>query len=98
MKKLNLPTPLGRMAGAELDRIYNLTLQESGDNDERCHDCAFRKGTMPNGCEATVYDAVMCTVNGNTFECHINVGQMCAGFAQFKNALPSSITAELLNI
>jgi hypothetical protein len=36
----------------------------------RCNDCAFRAGTLPNGCEVTLADAIKCAFEGQVFFCH----------------------------
>lgn len=37
---------------------------------ERCKSCAFRAGTLPNGCPDTVWDALKCVVEMRDFSCH----------------------------
>lgn len=37
---------------------------------ERCVTCAFRKGTIPNGCPEAVMDALKCVIEGVDFMCH----------------------------
>lgn len=87
----NLPTEEGRMLGRELARLCDLAepdvrarFPKSG---RRCHDCAFRLGTRPNGCAETLMDAVKALAEGSVFYCHDGIPdgetgtEMCAGFA-----------------
>ncbi len=37
---------------------------------ERCKSCAYRPGTIPNGCEETIMDAIKCAVEMEPFYCH----------------------------
>lgn len=41
-----------------------------GEPDTRCKTCAFRTGTVPNGCYQTQLDALKATSEGVTFYCH----------------------------
>lgn len=69
----NLPTPEGRELGAHLVRLVEpdiAKLVEQGVADLRCTTCAFRAGTMPNGCPTTVMDALKCAMEGVPFYCH----------------------------
>lgn len=81
---LNVPTDLGRELGAELARLATVERLHSKNLPEPCHDCAFRIGTTPNGCERTLMDAVKCIVEGKPFNCHINKGKPCAGWLALK--------------
>lgn len=36
----------------------------------RCSTCAFRSGTVPNGCLSTVMDAIKCVMEQVPFMCH----------------------------
>lgn len=47
--------------------------------DERCASCAFRHGTVPNGCPQTILDATKCVLEKRTFACHVPKGDMPAG-------------------
>jgi len=40
---------------------------------DRCSSCAFREGTVPNGCPETVLDAIKCVIEGVPFMCHHNM-------------------------
>lgn len=47
---------------------------------ERCHNCAFRQGSYPNGSPQTTMDALKCAIQGDVFLCHEDM-QPCAGWA-----------------
>lgn len=66
-------SPEGKRAGAHLVRIVEPWVQhlaEQGEPDERCKSCAFRLGTVPNGCLQTQLDALKAVVEGVPFLCH----------------------------
>ncbi len=46
----------------------------------RCHNCAFRQGSYPNGSPQTTMDALKCAIEGSPFLCHEDL-QPCAGWA-----------------
>ena len=49
--------------------------------DEMCPSCAFRHGTVPNGCIQTQMDALKAIVEAVPFLCHApKDGRMCAGY------------------
>ncbi|WP_286554367.1 hypothetical protein [Variovorax sp. J22G40] len=81
-------TPEGRALGAELARLTETKVAEmaaAGEPDERCKTCAFRAGTVPNGCPQTLMDAVKCIVEQQPFYCHVNTyadgsESVCAGW------------------
>lgn len=57
----------------------------------RCKSCAFRAGTVPNGCESTTLDALKCIVEGVPFLCHQELegygeGALCAGYLMLVGA------------
>lgn len=64
----NRPTPEGRALGAELARLTEITA--SPELSARCSTCAFRAGTIPNGCFVTVADAMKAVLQRETFLCH----------------------------
>lgn len=60
---------IGQMYGALADQeCASLVLQ--GEDDERCKSCAFRPGTVPNGCIQTQLDAVKAVCEDVPFMCH----------------------------
>lgn len=53
-----------------------------------CHDCAFRRGTLPNEDALTQLDVMTCVASGTPFYCHVkgedaanDPKQLCAGWA-----------------
>lgn len=70
----NRPTPEGRALGEQLARFADAADVEQRKQfpnmEERCITCAFRKGTLPNGCPETVMDALKCVLEGVDFICH----------------------------
>ncbi len=66
--------------------------------DDMCPSCAFRRGTVPNGCLQTQMDALKAIVEGVPFLCHApKDGRMCAGYiaaraAHVARPLPTSLT------
>lgn len=72
-KNRNRVTPEGIAAGAQLVRLTEPTialLAAQGEPDERCKSCAFRLGTVPNGCLQTQLDALKAVVEHMPFLCH----------------------------
>lgn len=81
----NRPTEIGRKLGDQLARLTEVALIEVKkkfpNHKEPCGTCAFRRGTIPNGCPETVMDALKCTLEQSAdFHCHEEKGQLCAGF------------------
>src|SRR4051812_24548724 len=83
----NRLTPEGRKLGAALAQLADKADQElrakSPEIGERCASCAFREGTVPNGCAETVMDALKCVMEGIPFLCHqVKDGKvaLCAGW------------------
>lgn len=56
---------MARLADAEC-----AALAAKDEPDERCKTCAFRAGTVPNGCFQTQSDALKAVVEGVPFMCH----------------------------
>ncbi len=80
LKVPNLPTPEGRALGVELARICDGEAERRTDVPERCATCAFRAGTYPNGCAATLMNATKCVAERVPFFCHECPGNLCSGF------------------
>lgn len=86
----NQPTPEGIAIGAQMARLSDREIQkliQSGecDKDQRCASCAFRLGTVPNGCLPTQLDAVKAVFERQAFHCHHVPKEMlgnvvCAGW------------------
>lgn len=70
----NRPTPEGRELGKHLARLCDMAdarqRKQFPKMRERCVTCAFRGGTIPNGCPETVMDAIKCVIEGRDFMCH----------------------------
>lgn len=78
-------TPQGRALGAQLAKTSDRGCQQlaaEGEPDERCKSCAFRAGTVPNGCPQTQMDALKALIEGVPFMCHQcdRAGQACHGW------------------
>lgn len=85
-------TPEGRAVGAQLVRLTEKAIKAlaaEGEPDERCKSCAFRLGTVPNGCPQTQMDAVKAVIEGVPFNCHQHdrLGQSCHGWYAARVAL-----------
>ena len=73
-KQLNRPTPEGRALGEQMARLISEPIMQialQGEPDARCSSCAFRQGTIPNGCPETQMDALKCVMEGTPFYCHM---------------------------
>lgn len=82
-KDFNRVTPIGLFLGGLLLSIAEPMIKElasEGEEDERCSTCAFRKGTVPNGCEQTLMDALKCIKEDVLFGCHAVDGKACHGW------------------
>lgn len=77
-------SPEGRRAGEKLSRMTDtevgkLIAEGEWSEDERCATCAFRHGTVPNGCLQTQLDAFKAVVEKKAFGCHVARDGMPAG-------------------
>lgn len=66
-------SPEGKSIGEQMARMSDkaiATLVNEGEPDERCVSCAFRLGTVPNGCAQTQMDAVKAVIEDVPFLCH----------------------------
>lgn len=82
----NLPSADGAELGSCLAGFADAEYAATG-RDARCEYCAFRLGTRPNQCLATVADALKCVLEHETFFCHIH-NQVCEGYAMLRSAAP----------
>ncbi|XXQ53870.1 hypothetical protein ACA040_002552 [Xenophilus aerolatus] len=81
-------SPEGRAIGANMVRLVEPVirhLKAHGEPDERCKSCAFRAGTVPNGCLQTMMDATKAAVEQTLFLCHVDryasgERKLCAGW------------------
>lgn len=97
-KVRNRPSPVGIETGSHLARFTDKAEQdwhEAGMNfiPQRCASCAFRSGTVPNGCVTTVADAMKCTMERKPFHCHHGMKghgpeSVCAGWILLNSAQP----------
>jgi hypothetical protein len=88
-------SPEGREVGNMLADLAEHSIKSAiGLVDKRCSTCAFRRGTVPNGCITAMSDAMKCLIQKHDFKCHHNKSKQCAGFAaamlQRKN-IPAAI-------
>jgi hypothetical protein len=66
-------TPEGRELGKLTARLADaecISLAAQDEPDERCKTCAFRAGTVPNGCFQTQSDAIKAVTDDVPFMCH----------------------------
>jgi hypothetical protein len=71
----NRVTPEGRAVGEQIARLTEPAIQRlaaEGEPDERCRSCAFRAGTVPNGCPQTMADVVKAVIEHTPFHCHVD--------------------------
>jgi len=63
-KVINEPTREGFEHGYHLARFIDAEEAKGPlpNGRERCHNCAFRQGTYPNGCVTTTMDALKCAM------------------------------------
>lgn len=52
--------------------IGSAILEKMGEPVECCKTCAFRRGTVPNGCAQTQMDVMKAVLEGKPFMCHVN--------------------------
>lgn len=66
-------TPEGKAMGADMAKLADAewrALAATGEEDDRCKTCAFRAGTVPNGCPQTQLDAIKAVLEDVPFMCH----------------------------
>lgn len=66
-------SPEGRAMGQQMVRLAEPwigALARTGEPDERCKSCAFRAGTVPNGCLQTQMDVLKAVIERTPFLCH----------------------------
>jgi hypothetical protein len=72
----NRVTPMGQQLGERMSRMTDtecgkLVAEGEWEKDERCASCAFRHGTIPNGCPQTQMDVLKSVLERKTFMCHV---------------------------
>jgi len=74
---LNAPSPEGREMGLHLAQWTDVAepayRRAHPSARERCGECAFRRGSIPNRCLPTVANALKCAFEGEIFYCHRNI-------------------------
>jgi hypothetical protein len=84
-------SPEGKAMGATIALMYDKAFKKlrlSDTQDRRCKSCAFRKGTVPNGCVQTMMDVIKCLAEGHPFCCHSpNNREPCAGAEVVRTAI-----------
>lgn len=77
-------TPQGQLLGKTMAKFADAgfrLLAPIGVEDTRCASCAFRPGTVPNGCIQTQLDTLKAVTEGGQFLCHApHDGRLCAGY------------------
>lgn len=85
-RKQNRVSQEGKKIGEQMTRLCDreakkLIAEGEWEDDERCASCAFRLGTVPNGCLQTQCDAMKCVMEHEPFFCHATeLTEVCAGW------------------
>jgi len=82
-KKLNEATAEGFALGYHLARYVDVEEQKESlpNGRQRCHNCAFRQGSYPNGSPQTTMDALKCSLDGTPFTLRC---EWCKGLFSWK--------------
>ncbi len=85
----------GARMGAKLAKLTDKAVKKlelQGEKDERCATCAFRLGTVPNGCIQTQSEAWKATLEDKTFLCHHDDRRetVCHGHYAIRQAMRGS--------
>jgi hypothetical protein len=83
-------SPEGVALGVSMAKMYDIAernLGDMADPDDRCKSCAFRAGTVPNGCAQTQLDISKCVAENIPFYCHQVRGQLCHGWVTVRIGL-----------
>ena len=88
-------SPEGRKLGEQMVRMTGPWIEHlarEGEADERCKSCAFRAGTVPNGCIQTQMDVLKAVVEDVPFQCHQadKKGLICHGWFAARYAINQS--------
>lgn len=76
-------SPQGQTMGVMMARLADAecaSLAQQDEPDERCKTCAFRAGTVPNGCAQTQFDVYKAVAENVPFGCHQERGSICHGW------------------
>lgn len=98
MKAPNRVSKEGIAMGVEMARLCDVEVPKliamgEWEEDERCASCAFRAGTVPNGCSQTQMDVLKCVMEKQAFFCHATPVQgtkVCAGWFASMQAVKNS--------
>jgi hypothetical protein len=66
-------SPMGKQMGATMAKLADQVcaqLEQQDEPDTRCKSCAFRLGTVPNGCIQTQSDVLKAVSEDVPFMCH----------------------------
>ena len=90
-KVVNESTPEGFALGYKLAQFVDAEENKAPlpNGRTRCHNCAFRQGSWPNGSPSTIMDALKCAIEGITFLCHDDL-QPCAGWVLLRRSNPQA--------
>lgn len=100
MKRHARTTKEGRQLGSQLARLAETEialLAINGETDDRCKTCAFRIGTVPNGCPQTALDAIKAVMENVPFMCHHKQppnAHICHGWYAARRAIKDKRTLE----
>ncbi len=91
----NRVSPEGKRLGEQMARLCDrevakLIAEGEYSEDERCKSCAFRLGTVPNGCLQTQADVMKAVMEHEPFFCHMTDvpgTEVCAGWFASVQAL-----------
>jgi hypothetical protein len=102
----NTPSTEGRLLGTQLARLHDKAapgvLTQFPDHARRCASCAFRAGTVPNGCFITTMDALKAVIEGEPFYCHHDRADdgsptaLCVGWAIAVTSIDGAARERLL--
>src|ERR1700686_367015 len=89
MMKPNRPCELGKSVGENMSKLADQAEEDCREKlgfvAIKCSTCAFKSGSIPNGCLTTVADAMKCTMENEPFFCHHKIEDgkpttLCAGW------------------
>lgn len=87
---VNAPSTEGRQLGEQMARFADTEIAKRKlifpNHVERCHSCAFRRGTTANQCGATLLNALSCLRGDEIFLCHEHKDHDCVGYSVLKHS------------
>jgi len=84
----------GQALGQQMAKLFDLAernLTDMAGPDDRCKTCAFRAGTVPNGCAQTQLDISKCVAEDIPFYCHQHVGHLCHGWVTTRTGIGGAL-------